>query len=221
VSKLRTISQFQDSLDKEFSWRLKEIADLKVSVKSNNSLTQATVIRAGVPLLYAHWEGFIKQSSQEYLLFVANQRLRYRELASCFVVFGAKKHLANVIDARRATVNIEAVDFFRQRAEDRADLALSNAIDTKANLTSNVFSNIAISLGVGISHYDAYFKLIDESLLARRNKIAHGEFLDLQSEDFRGLADEIIKLLRMYKTDLENLAATGSFRLVSNAQRVS
>lgn len=212
MSKLRTVSQLQDTLDKGFSWRLKEVADLKVSVRASSSLAQATVIRAGVPLLYAHWEGFVKESSKDYLAFVASQRLTYGQLASCFVVFGAKKHLAGLVAARRAAVNIGAVEFFRTCANERADLALSKAIDTGANLSSEVFANIAMSLGVPTAPYDSYFNLIDEALLARRNRIAHGEYLDLTADAFRTLADEVIKLLRMYKTDLENLASVGAFK---------
>ena len=162
-------------------------------------------------MLYAHWEGFVKQASQDYLTFVASQRLNYGQLASCFVVFGAKKHLANIVSSRRAMVNIGAVEFFRTCSTERADLALSNAIHTGANLNSDLFANIATSLGVATTHYDSYFNLIDEALLARRNRIAHGEYLDLTADDFRNLANEVVKLLRLYKTDLENLASTDAF----------
>lgn len=212
--KIRSISILQDELDRGFAWRVKEIAALKMSVESKSmSIAQATLIRAGVPLIYAHWEGFIKQASQDYLEYVSNQRLKYSELSSCFVVFGAKKHLTAVVESRRAAVNIAAVDFFRGCADVRADLAISNAINTKSNLKSEVFVDIAMSLGVAIDPYDTYFNLIDESLLARRNAIAHGEYLDLDAKAFRALSDEVINLLRMYKTDLQNLASMGAFRL--------
>lgn len=217
MSKIRTLSQLQDILDKGYAWRLKEIADLKTTVKGNSSLSQATIIRAGVPLLYAHWEGFIKQASQDYLNFVSCQRLSYGDLASCFVVFGAKKYLASITGSRKALVNIEAVDFFRRCAIERAELVLSNAIDTKSNLNSEIFENIARSIGIPVGSYDAYYNLIDESLLARRNKIAHGEYLDLGADDFRGLADEIIKLLRMFKTDIENVASASAFKALAPA----
>lgn len=215
TKKIRTLSQLQDCLDSGFAWRLKEIADLKASVKIKSMLSSATLVRAGVPLVYAHWEGFIKQASQDYLSYVSSQRLSYRELASCFVVFGAKKHLANLVGSRQTPLNIEAVDFFRDRLVDRADLMLASAIDTKSNLNSEVFENIATSIGVPVSSYDAYFKMIDESLLDRRNKIAHGEYLDLNAEDFRSLSDEMISLMRMYKTDIENLASIGAFKIAT------
>lgn len=211
--KIRLISQLQDELDAGFAWRVKEIAALKMSVASTSFLAQSTVIRAGIPLIYAHWEGFVKQASQDYLEYVSNQKLKYGELVSCFVVFGAKKHLSQVIESRRAAVNIAAVDFFRSCKDDKANLHMSNAINTKANLSSDVFCEIALSLGVETILYEAYFNLMDESLLSRRNKIAHGEYLDISPAGFRNLADEVIKLLRMYKTDIQNLASLGAFRL--------
>jgi hypothetical protein len=214
--KIRSISIFQDELDKGFAWRVKEISGLKMSVESKAmSLARSTLIRAGVPLLYAHWEGFVKQASQDYLEYVSNQRLKYNELSSCFVVFGAKKYLSHVVESRRTAVNIAAVEFFRSGLEQRADLSLSNAINTKSNLKSEVFLDIAMSLGVPLDSYSTYSKLIDESLLARRNAIAHGEYLDLDADAFRGLADEVIKLLRMYKDDLQNQASLGAFRAKS------
>jgi hypothetical protein len=213
MSKIRTLAELQDCLDKNYSWRIKEIATLKIVAHGNSTLTQATVIRAGVPLVYAHWEGFIKQSSQDYLKFVASQRLNYDQLTSCFVVFGVKKHLSTIVGARKSSINIEAVDFFRSRLADRADLSLSNAIDAKSNLNSETFENIALSIGVSAKSYDAYYNLIDESLLSRRNGIAHGEYLDLTAESFRSLSDDVIKLLRMYKTDIENLASTAAYKV--------
>lgn len=214
MSKIRTLAELQDHLDREYSWRIKEIATLKVVAKGSSSLNQSTVIRAGLPLVYAHWEGFVKRSSESYLKYVTSQRLKYEELTSCFIVFGAKKYLANIVGSRKSVANIEAVEFFRSRLADRADLSLSNAIDTKSNLNSETFENIALSIGVSTIFYDAHYKLIDESLLARRNGIAHGEYLDLDAIGFRSLSDEVIKLLRQYKTDIENLASTAAFRTV-------
>ena len=46
----------------------------------------------------------------------------------------------------------------------------------------------------------------------RRNKIAHGEYVDLEAEDFRTLADDVLKMMRDYKTDLENAASLASYK---------
>ncbi len=206
MNKIRTISVLQDYLDAEFSWRLKEIANVKVFMRGSSSLAQATVVRAAVPLLYAHWEGFIKNAALGYVNFVSNQRLRYKELASSFIVFGAKRHLNQLMSSRQASLNVAAVDFFTTRLGERAELKLQGAIDTQSNLSSSVFENIAFSIGIDPVAYRSRYNLIDESLLRRRNRIAHGEYLDLHAADCRSLADETIVLMRSFKIDVENAA---------------
>lgn len=212
MSKVRSLGELQDRLDKGLSWRLKEVSYIKSNTRSATSYAQAALLRAGVPLIYAHWEGFVKEASEAYLAYVASQKLNYGELASCFVVFGAKKHVANLVQSRRSAINIQAVDFFRKSAVIQADLSMSNAVNTESNLSSTVFENIAISIGVSTAPYAAYANLIDKVLLDRRNKIAHGEYLDIDAPAFEHLVEEVLMLLRMYKTDIENLASMQAFR---------
>ncbi|WP_211245305.1 MAE_28990/MAE_18760 family HEPN-like nuclease [Curvibacter gracilis] len=213
MSKIRTLSDLQDHLDRAIAWRLKEIAYVKSSAKSAKSYAQAALVRAGLPLVYAHWEGFVKQASEFYLEYVDNQGLKYSELATCFFVFGIKKHVATLIDSRQAVANIEAVDFIRKAGEQKASLTLSNAINTASNLSSLVFFNIASSLGISLDAYHAYSNFIDKSLVDRRNKIAHGEYLDLDAESFEGISEQVLVLMRMYKNDVENLASMSAYRI--------
>jgi hypothetical protein len=206
MAKIRTLTQLQEALDREMSWRVKEIPDFKFATKAQTASSR-TFIRAGVALIYAHWEGFIKTASEDYLNFVDNQGHVYRDLKTCFAVFGLKGKLALLSASRKARPNIEALDFVLAEMDKPAKMSLSSAIETESNLTSRVFANIAASLDISISPYETKFKLIDESLVNRRNKVAHGEFLDLPSADFMALADEVLLMMRSYKTDIENAAS--------------
>lgn len=218
MSKLRTPSMLQDNLDKDLAWRLKEVADLTLAIKSSPSAHQRTLIRAGVPLLYAHWEGFIKNSSLSYIQFVSDQGLRLDQLSSCFIVFGAKKHLSALTQSKKSKINIEAVNFFTSQLNSSTTLSMSSAVNTESNLSSSVFDNIAISIGINTDRYSSRYNLIDESLLKKRNEIAHGEYLDLRAEEYRSLVDEVILLMRWYKTDIENAVALGSYKNETIAQ---
>lgn len=211
--KIRTLSQFQDALDAESGWRFKEIVDLKTSVRLNGNLSRPTVIRAGTALLYAHWEGFVKASSQLYILFINGQRIRYADVKTPIVVMGIKGHLISVRESGNYEDNVAALDFIRRNMEERVSISYSGVVNTESNLSSKVFSNIAQSLCIATGPYEAKFKLIDESLVKRRNKIAHGEFLDISIEEWRNLADEVLALIRSYKTDIENAATSSSFKI--------
>lgn len=213
MSKIKTISQLQEVLDKEFSWRLKEIASLKIVVKTSDNLSKKTAVRAAIPLLYGHWEGFIKNASTYYLEFVNGQSLKYKDLQTCFVVFGVKRKINDLIGSKNSTVSISTLEFLRDEMNQRANLKIESAIRTEFNLSSKVFENIARSIGLSTSAYEPRYNLIDESLLNRRNHIAHGEYLDVDSEGFRGLADEILFLLRSYKTDIENAVTLEAYKI--------
>jgi hypothetical protein len=211
VSKIRTSIDLQTQLDKEFSWRLKEIASLKLVVRTTDSLSKETAVRAALPLLYGHWEGFVKASSELYLTYVNSQSLKYSELKTCFVVFGLRKKLNEVASTNSSEHSISILDFLREEMNEKATLKFESAIKTESNLSSSVFSNIANSIGIETGPYEPKYNLIDESLLKRRNYIAHGEFLDVDIEGFRDLADEILTLLRVYKTDIENAVTLKSY----------
>ena len=202
----------QDYLDTEISWRIKEIADLKFALRTSDAIRQKTLTRSAVPLLYAHWEGFIKGSSIGYINFVNNQRLRYEQLASCFIVFGLKKELNQLSHSKKSHLNITAMDFILNELGNRAKLKIDSAIDTESNLSSIVFDNIALSIGIDPTPYETRYHFIDESLLRRRNQIAHGQYLDLEPTDCRTLADDVINLMRHYKTDLQNAATIATYK---------
>ncbi|EIU7180497.1 MAE_28990/MAE_18760 family HEPN-like nuclease [Pseudomonas aeruginosa] len=208
---IRTLDQLQDALDLEMGWRVKEIAAFRVASKGDGP-ERKFFIRAGVALVYAHWEGFIKASSEQYLNFVHHRGLTYRELKSCFAVFGLKGKLQMLSDSRKSGPNIKAFDFIISELGEPAHMQMSSAINTESNLTSKVFANIAISLDLDIERYSTKFNLIDESLVGRRNKVAHGEYMDIGGREFGELVDEVLQLMRDYKTDLLNSASTEGYK---------
>src|SRR5436305_1182739 len=80
-----TPEEFGDDVDQAFSWRRTEMQSLRGEVEKLDALSEVKpygrmILRAGVALLYAHWEGFVKQTCQHYLDYVARRKLTYRQL---------------------------------------------------------------------------------------------------------------------------------------------
>lgn len=211
MAAVRTLLQLQDAMDHELAWRIKEIGTFRVESAKGGQRSNAFT-RAGVALLYAHWEGFIKRAAELYLEYVSNRGLKYEDLTTCFVIFGLKGKLNTLVSSRKSIPNIKAMDFIRGSLGDLATLKMAGAVNTESNLSSSVFENIANSIGVSSAPYETKFNLIDSSLVDRRNKIAHGEFLDLKSSDFGLLVEEILNLIRLFKNDLINAAATEAYK---------
>lgn len=212
MSKIRTINHLQDRLDKEFGWRLKELDTLKKLVRTPDDISRKTAIRSAICLAYAHWEGFVKKAAEHYIEFVSNQRLKYEELSDCFVLVGARRRVSELSSEGKIAASVGAVSFFRNNLGERAYLKLPGHVKTKANLNSEVFENIAKTIGMGTSDFASRYNQIDEALLARRNRIAHGEHLDLGSAPCQDLVDAVIQLLRKFKSEIERLSSENAFK---------
>lgn len=66
---LRTEEEFSRSITSDLTWRIKEISDLRTVIRRSEPSFIPTVARAGVPIIYAHWEGHVTAVSKAYLWF--------------------------------------------------------------------------------------------------------------------------------------------------------
>jgi hypothetical protein len=162
MSEVRTINQLQDWLDGDIAWRIKEISSVKSSLRSDSGAGRYTkaMVRAGVALLYAHWEGFIKTASETYIQFISNQRLQYVALKPCFIVYGLKRELSFMEQSKKHAKNTRALEFILQELTSTANLSHRGVINTESNLSSEVFTAIAESIGIEISPYSTKFPLM-------------------------------------------------------------
>ncbi len=209
--KLRTELELQEYLDYELAWRIKEIDYTKTAVQRAKGNAQLAVARAGLALLYAHWEGFVKGASEALLNFVLHRRFKYSQLRPCFIAHGLAKHLDVLVDSHKHHRRFESIQFVVEQLEKQAVFPWKDVIRTQGNLSSEVFRSVVAAIAVDPAKYESRYNWIDKVLLARRNRIAHGERLEFLASEFPSLADETLTLLRWFKTDIENSVATKAY----------
>jgi MAE_28990/MAE_18760-like HEPN len=220
--RIRTLEQLSDSLAADLVWRKKELAVLKSLIESAtmSSSQEKTLLRCGITILYAHWEGFIKNSASDYLEFISMRRLKYNELSSNFVALAFKSKLKQAHETNKATIFTEAVDFIRLQLDERSSVPYKDIIQTGSNLSSSIFKEIVCILGLDYSFYETKQILIDEKLLAKRNNIAHGEYLQLDKQEYLELHSQIVGspqlqitgIMDHFRTQIENCAICESYR---------
>ena len=211
---LRDESELTDYLDRDMSWRRRELTTLSHMVTRERRHVQTVVIRAGVCLLYAHWEGFIRTAAQGYLEYVANRRLRYRELRRNFLVIGMRSRIQRTLEQRSTAANVALVDAILDADTERMPSSIGNVIDTKSNLDSRILNEILLTVGFETSGYLSRERLLDVRLLGNRNKVAHGEQLDIDASDYVDLHGTVIDLMNRFKNDVENAVSARSYRAV-------
>lgn len=203
--KIRTPSQFTRELGNEYSWRHKELLDFRLTARATNLVSQKSMIRAGIPLAYAHWEGFIKSSTETLLNFICHQNLSNSDLSDTYFAHSVKAQTLQFLEAKRVSAVEKTAGLIRNCQHLKADIKHKNYVDTESNLSSSVFDQVALSVGINTTPYQYAYPYIDETILNSRNKIAHGEHLSLSLDEFHAITDRVIALMYMYKSDLENL----------------
>lgn len=211
MKQLRTMALLLDHLDQDMAWRIKEVHQFKTAVENAHGKNIDAHIRAGVSMLYAHWEGFVKGAANAYVNYLSHRSNRNSELKPCFVALGMKTKLASAKASSKSEVAVQAVTYLLAEIDKPVRLPRSDAISAESNLSSTVFLNVVGWIGIDPSPYSSRFPLIDKTLLESRNRIAHGEYLNISQERFYKLTTEILEMLRWFKTDIENAVVGSAF----------
>lgn len=215
MAKIRTEAHLQAALDNEFGWRLRELASLRSAAVNSTDLRQRALIRGAIPIAYAHWEGFVKKSSSYYGVYLSSIGLQYKDLKSCFSGLGVMVFVQNLGEIkRRFTTAASTVSYIQRFGNENVTIKLWPVIEDIGNLSFDLFVEIAEFLGIDSIPYATKKNFIDESLVSSRNKIAHGERLEVDLPSMLDTFDEVIGLLRHYKNDIENNASSKAYLAV-------
>ena len=208
---VRDQHELTDRLDRDIAWRKRELVNLSTMVQRERRHTQAAVLRAAVCLLYAHWEGFMRYAARSYLEYLSNRRLKYGELRRNFLALGLRRQILRASEERRTTAHTELVRTVFQASDERVSSEIVNAIETKGNLGGDVLVDILEAVGFDATSYLTKRALLDDRLLKNRNRIAHGEYLEIDADAYADLNEMIVGLMNRFKNDIENAAATKSY----------
>lgn len=118
--KIRSKEELVDSMTADLGWRKKELTTLYNSVMTANSKNLHTALRCAVVMLYAHWEGFIKNSAESYLSYVRFQGLNLDQVNSNILALSLKQKINEFTQTNKASLHVEFVTYFKNNLTDKA-----------------------------------------------------------------------------------------------------
>lgn len=208
--KVRCKSDLYDRIDYEYIWRFHEIVNMKTEIQSMKDTNKRLypMIRSLVMLSYSHWEGFVKYATKYFLAYLSHLGLDKSQTNPKLVASSLNYMLNN--KGRVESNNI----IYEVLTNDRCKLQYQSEAmtDTMSNLNFDVFETICNNIGIDISSLSLKRIMIDEKMLGRRNKMAHGENDSLDKTYGIEVADISIEMMREFKTLLHNMVETDSFR---------
>jgi hypothetical protein len=203
--KIRSESELENHIDKEFSWRRKELTNFYNAAFTSRAAIRNTHLKLLVVLLYSHWEGFIKSTSVAYCEFLNGKGIKYSELKDSFKVYCILNKFNGTFPSTKFSSYIEAITVLNHDLDEKLRINTELYINTQSNLKSAVLKDIVQKLGLDyIAEYELREQLIDQRFVVLRNAIAHGENREVDEATVKDLYEEITNLIDCFKNQMLN-----------------
>lgn len=203
--KIRTAEELVDRIDADLVWRRAELAAFHGATANAAGAAQSALLRGSVALLYAHWEGFIKESVYFYLCYLATMKLTTQQLRPELAGLSMRSTVMLASESRNPVLHTNVVRLIREQAADRAKIPNDkDAVRTESNLSFRVLEAILGSIGLDASRYYGQRDLIDAELVAVRNRIVHGENESIALSEWLELRDATLLIMRDVADQLQN-----------------
>lgn len=211
--KIRSKDDLLRVADEDRAWRIMEIAQLKSSAFSSSlGMANRNAIRRAIfPMAYAHWEGYVKKVGQAYVDYVATSKPKLKDLSPSFqsLYFSVE----NSMDLKRANRSalIPIIKRLETGKEDRIHIRTKDIVSTQSNLSSVVLEDICVNLGLDFKIYNDFISFFDKVLLAKRNGIAHGEYIPFNERDIEEISQKTVICIDIFKWQIEDEVARDGY----------
>ncbi|MGJ4948456.1 MAE_28990/MAE_18760 family HEPN-like nuclease [Bradyrhizobium sp. HKCCYLS20291] len=185
---------------------------LRVVSNSHGSVLEQTASVMALPVLYAHWEGFVKEAVGEYIEFVERQRLIPSQAHPTIFSFAMKKQLRGLISSG----SVERMTNFATWVISAAVAPVcfdDKSIVTGGNLSFKNLKELCDSLKIDVLRLDSDRRKID-ALVNRRNNVAHtGRVQRFDRADVADDAALVIGLIETFEAILIECVDAKQYRL--------
>lgn len=205
---MSSVEQLVEKLDRKHSIRRKELTALDLSIKSADpETTICTLLRASVPIIYSHWEGFVKESADLYVQHVYSQNKTGSELNTNFIALAVKSNILRAFESKKPSIHEDIVKKIIQLLNEPVSANTRNLIDAESNLSSKTLREVFRSIGLDFSGFwETRGQFIDQNMVKLRNEIAHGEMRPVTREEYDELKEFIQAALEGFKESIEEAA---------------
>jgi hypothetical protein len=162
-----------DDISRDLDWREAEIASMRLllSRKDISSKQVEVLLRAAWALLYAHYEGFIKYCLTLFYEEISARSVKCENLPIPTQIFALAKVLKQIRTMPPAEMITEVTNFQSTHLD---SFATFPEVDTDSNLWPETLIALLISADLDSRTVERNRPKL-ATLVARRNKIAHGQ----------------------------------------------
>jgi len=193
-----------DEISEEIDWRKSELSKLKEISTHLNQDELKIFLKGCLPLIYAHWEGYVIQSLKNLFQYLNRLELTSEKFCDVYLTTAYEQTLKNLDESKS----------FEKRKKHLLNIynnltkkvSLDTKIDTKANLKFEVLKDICIKTNLNFNKFIEYKEDLNK-LVHIRNSISHGEnaYTFENFNDIQKYIDLLENLMLDFYSEIEDL----------------
>lgn len=177
------MTRWTREIENDLKWREAELASLKAHAIStrDNQVAHRAALRALWAMLYAHYEGFTKFCWELALDEIQRSKTKREDLIDSVAIASLESFFATM-RGDSSSENLWAcfLSDLPAQLKVEAEFPENYRFSTDSNLWPEVFRRETSKLGITCPELDRCDALV-KALVARRNKIAHGETMTINN----------------------------------------
>lgn len=211
--KVRSTYELETKLDDDLVWRRKEFTTIRFLVAAARKHEKIVLTRAGIALLYAHWEGHIKTAAEAYICYLNFKAHKYSEMKDNFTQLSLTDKFAQGFSIKKFASQKGIFEYLTGSLSDNFKVDEKKIIDTESNLKSTVLFNMMGQLGLDMKDFELKENFIDSIMLKNRNSIAHGDRVkEKELEDaYNALETELLEMIVTFQNLIRNAASNQEY----------
>lgn len=162
-----------EAISRDLDWREKELASMRILLSSSGiTATQKLgLLRAAWAMLYAHYEGYCKNTLTAFYDVISRSGISCQDLPETTKIFALGESLRRMKNMPNGDLLCEIVKFQSNCLSVSPEFP---DVDTQSNLWPNVLIKLLEAADLSTEKAREH-ELKLNTLVSRRNKIAHGE----------------------------------------------
>lgn len=215
---MASIDQFAQALEEVTEERLgRARMAVSAAVALFDGELEATGIAAAIPLLYAHWEGYVRESIQLYLDYIEQCNMRFRDLDLAALAFAWDSELRKLSGGHNHAKAAAFLLFGSSNWSKPVKFGdIERAVDLKSNAGSKVIASLANQLCVDLQSIQAMGAHLDD-FVEVRNRIGHGKTFKVNRKNLFMYAQLMRQLVLLFEAALLAAVSSRSFCIVKSA----
>jgi len=156
----------------DISWRMAELNQIQIASEKLSDDENKVILKSAIPLIYAHWEGFMVSSIKSVFDFLNRSELESYSLCDNLLTTAYEQNLTSIVDSggfSKRRTHLKTIKSLLAKK-----VKFEQKINTKSNLKFEVLEEICEKLNIAVLKLQEYKPILNR-LVDIRNSIAHGE----------------------------------------------